>query len=134
MLKTSLNTKDILQKQFKHSFRGFNIEEVDQFLDIVIRDYDAFQKEITFLQAENERLVAKVDELSRQAKVSKTTRTTGIPTTGVTNFDILKRLSNLEKHVFDSKLAPESREQADTPISPTSNDSLGETRVIKPLS
>ena len=27
-----------------------------------------------------------------------------VPHTGTTNFDILKRISNLEKHVFGSKL------------------------------
>lgn len=71
MARISLSTKDILQKQFKRSFRGFDIEEVDAFLDLIIRDYDTFQKEISFLQAENERLLTKVDELSRQATVSK---------------------------------------------------------------
>ena len=104
MARISLSTKDILQKQFKRSFRGFDIEEVDAFLDLIIRDYDTFQKEISFLQAENERLLTKVDELSRQATVSKVNRTSNVSSSGVTNFDILKRLSNLEKHVFDSKL------------------------------
>ena len=99
-----LSTKDILNKQFKRSFRGFDIEEVDAFLDQIIRDYDTFQKEISFLQSENERLVNKVDELSKQATVTKGTRSASIPSAGVTNFDILKRLSNLEKHVFGSKL------------------------------
>ena len=51
MARISLSTKDILQKQFKRSFRGFDIEEVDAFLDLIIRDYDTFQKEISFLQA-----------------------------------------------------------------------------------
>ena len=31
MARISLSTKDILQKQFKRSFRGFDIEEVDAF-------------------------------------------------------------------------------------------------------
>ena len=53
----SLSTKDILQKQFKRSFRGFDIEEVDAFLDLIIRDYDTFQKEISFLQAEKWTLI-----------------------------------------------------------------------------
>ena len=60
-----LSTKDILNKQFKRSFRGFDIEEVDAFLDLIIRDYDTFQKEISFLQSENERLVNKVDDLEK---------------------------------------------------------------------
>ena len=116
-----LSTKDILNKQFKRSFRGFDIEEVDAFLDQIIRDYDTFQKEISYLQSENERLVNKVDELSKQATVTKGTRSASIPSAGVTNFDILKCLANLEKHVFDEKLEEDD------------DDDLDKTRVITPI-
>lgn len=132
MARISLSTKDILQKQFKRSFRGFDIEEVDAFLDLIIRDYDTFQKEISFLQAENERLLTKVDELSRQATVSKVNRTSNVSSSGVTNFDILKRLSNLEKHVFDSKL--EEGNGAHSSLNSTEDDDdFYKTRVITPL-
>lgn len=132
MARISLSTKDILQKQFKRSFRGFDIEEVDAFLDLIIRDYDTFQKEISFLQAENERLLTKVDELSRQATVSKVNRTSNVSSSGVTNFDILKRLSNLEKHVFDSKL--EEGNAAHSSLDSTEDDDdFYKTRVITPL-
>ena len=132
MARISLSTKDILQKQFKRSFRGFDIEEVDAFLDLIIRDYDTFQKEISFLQAENERLLTKVDELSRQATVSKVNRTSNVSSSGVTNFDILKRLSNLEKHVFDSKL--EDGNGAHSSLDSTEDDDdFYKTRVITPL-
>ena len=132
MARISLSTKDILQKQFKRSFRGFDIEEVDAFSDLIIRDYDTFQKEISFLQAENERLLTKVDELSRQATVSKVNRTSNVSSSGVTNFDILKRLSNLEKHVFDSKL--EEGNGAHSSLDSTEDDDdFYKTRVITPL-
>ena len=132
MARISLSTKDILQKQFKRSFRGFDIEEVDAFLDLIIRDYDTFQKEISFLQAENERLLTKVDELSRQATVSKVNRTSNVSSSGVTNFDILQRLSNLEKHVFDSKL--EEGNGAHSSLDSTEDDDdFYKTRVITPL-
>ena len=132
MARISLSTKDILQKQFKRSFRGFDIEEVDAFLDLIIRDYDTFQKEISFLQAENERLLTKVDELSRQATVSKVNRTSNVSSSGVTNFDILKRLSNLEKQVFDSKL--EEGNGAHSSLDSTEDDDdFYKTRVITPL-
>ena len=132
MARISLSTKDILQKQFKRSFRGFDIEEVDAFLDLIIRDYDTFQKEISFLQAENERLLTKVDELSRQATVSKVNRTSNVSSSGVTNFDILKRLSNLEKHVFDSKLE-EGNSTHSSLDSTEDDDDFYKTRIITPL-
>lgn len=132
MARISLSTKDILQKQFKRSFRGFDIEEVDAFLDLIIRDYDTFQKEISFLQAENERLLTKVDELSRQATVSKANRSSNISSSGVTNFDILKRLSNLEKHVFDSKLEEDSYSSHSQDVA-EDDDDFYKTRVITPV-
>lgn len=89
-----LTAKDILEKEFKTSMRGYNQEEVDQYLDIIIKDYEAFTQYIEELQSENEKLKKELEEARKQPP----------QTTGTTNFDILKRLSNLEKHVFGNKL------------------------------
>lgn len=91
-----LNSKVILEKEFKKQMKGYNIDEVDQFLDIIMEDYDTFNKIIEELQMENERLKKELENASK-----KTQPTQNI---GNTNFDILKRLSNLEKHVFGNKL------------------------------
>lgn len=103
MAERILTTKDILQKEFKTSMRGYNPTEVDEYLDDVIRDYELYNKELTQLKAENERLLSKVDELTKQTTLNKPTYSAQ-PSSTVTNFDILKRLSNLERHVFGSKL------------------------------
>lgn len=103
MADRKLTTKDILQKEFKTSMRGYNPTEVDEYLDDVIRDYELYNKELTQLKAENERLLSKVDELTKQATLTKPSYSAQ-PSSTVTNFDILKRLSNLERHVFGSKL------------------------------
>ena len=89
----------ILEKEFKKSMKGYNVDEVDQFLDIIREDYDAFTTKIAALEEENERLKQEMSNTSRKSS-------TPPPPTGAsnTNFDILKRLSNLEKHVFGSKL------------------------------
>lgn len=104
MTDKNLTTKDILQKEFKTSMRGYNAGEVDEFLDMIIRDYESYQKDLAFLQSENERLRSRVDELTKQAALGKRSQSSSSPASGATNFDILKRLSNLEKHVFGSKL------------------------------
>lgn len=105
MADKNLTTKDILQKEFKSAMRGYNVAEVDEFLDMIIRDYESYQKDLSYLQSENERLMSRVDELTKQAVLSKPTQSTATTVgSGVTNFDILKRLSNLEKHVFGAKL------------------------------
>jgi len=97
-----LTQKEILEKDFKTKMRGYDPTEVDEFLDVVIRDYDAFQKEIEQLQAENDRLLDKVDEQAKQLSTQGSSSNQSNAT--VSNFDILKRLSNLERHVFGSKL------------------------------
>lgn len=95
-MELKLKPSDILEKEFKTGLRGYNQEEVDIFLDSIIQDYEAYEKKISQLQLENKQLK---DELAETPK-----RTQQAPQTGATNFDILKRLSHLEKHVFGSKL------------------------------
>ncbi|HWO76348.1 MAG TPA: cell division regulator GpsB [Bacillus sp. (in: firmicutes)] len=94
--KIRLSAKEILEKEFKTGVRGYKQEEVDKFLDIIIKDYETFSQEIEELQQENLRLKKQLDEVSKKQQP--------VQQTGTTNFDILKRLSNLEKHVFGSKL------------------------------
>ena len=93
--KVKLTAKDILEKEFKTAMRGYKQEDVDKFLDYIIKDYETFHQEIEELQQENMRLRKQLEEASKRPATQ---------TAGTTNFDILKRLSNLEKHVFGSKL------------------------------
>ena len=97
-----LTQKEILEKDFNNKMRGYNPTEVDEFLDIVIRDYESFQNEIDSLKSENNRLLDKLDEQAKQMSTQQQNQ--GQSSSSVTNFDILKRLSNLERHVFGSKL------------------------------
>lgn len=93
-----LTSKDILEKDFKTAMRGYNQEEVDEFLDIIIQDYDAFKVEI-------ERLQQEIDRLKKApAEQPKTRSVQAVPNHQV-NYDVLKRLSNLEKAVFGKKFA-----------------------------
>ncbi|WP_085992061.1 cell division regulator GpsB [Oceanobacillus senegalensis] len=92
-----LNGKDILEKDFKTGMRGYNQEEVDEFLDLIIQDYDAFQQEIARLHQEIEKL--------RKTSTEQTTRLRSPQQPTQVNYDILKRLSNLEKAVFGKKFA-----------------------------
>ena len=74
--------------------------------DGIIRDYEAFTNEIDRLKEENAKLFSRVDELTKQLSVSKNVSAqTPQTNAAATNYDILKRLSNLERHVFGSKLS-----------------------------
>lgn len=104
MANTTYTAKDILQQEFKTKMRGYDPIEVDEFLDGIIKDYETFTKEILTLQEENDRLNAKVAQLSKSQAISSRIQTEAPKSQAVTNFDILKRLSNLEKEVFGKKL------------------------------
>lgn len=89
-----LTTEKILEKTFKKQVRGYNEVEVDEFLDMVIQDYEAFTQEIEQLKQENDRLKR---SQGQQANRQQATGPTQV------NYDVLKRLSNLEKKVFGQK-------------------------------
>ncbi|GEM01436.1 DivIVA domain-containing protein [Halolactibacillus halophilus] len=93
---TQLSTKDILDKDFKTSMRGYNQEEVDAYLDIVIQDYEALESKIKQLEEAQSRVSRKPEEPVRP-RVQATNHQA--------NYDILKRVSNLEKAVFGKKYA-----------------------------
>ena len=90
-----LNGKEILEKDFKTAMRGYNQDEVDEFLDIIINDYEKFQQQIEKLQLENERLKKRIDQPTTRINQQNTQ----------SNYDVLMRLSNLEKEVFGKKFA-----------------------------
>ncbi|MDM5187848.1 cell division regulator GpsB [Bacillus sp. DX4.1] len=105
--KIKLTAKDILEKEFKTGMRGYQQEEVDKFLDMVIKDYEAFHKELEQLKQQNVRLKRELEEQKvAVTQVPQQSAPTPVPQPvyNNTNTDILKRLSNLEKAVFGSKL------------------------------
>lgn len=105
--KIKLTAKDILEKEFKTGMRGYQQEEVDKFLDMIIKDYEAFHKEFEQLKQQNARLKRELEEQKVAAtQVQQQPAPTPVAQSVYNNknTDILKRLSNLEKAVFGSKL------------------------------
>lgn len=102
-----LTPQDILRKEFKPKRMGvgFDPNDVDTFLDEIIKDYDTFNKNQNDLEDENRRLRTQIEELNSQlALASSQKATVAAPTAGTTNMDILKRLSNLERRVFGAQI------------------------------
>ena len=55
---------DIEQQEFSRSFRGYNEEEVDDFLDKIVKDYEELINENVRLNEEIERMHEKLKEFS----------------------------------------------------------------------
>ena len=99
-----LTPQDILEKEFKIDARGYRPQEVDKFLDIVIRDYTEYnstikklEKDIKDLVEDNTKLKQEMRKLNEELEVSKSSETSNRT---LTNVDLLKRISQLEKAVF----------------------------------
>ena len=98
--KKFLTAKEILEKDFKIDARGYRPQEVDQFLDMIIKDYVDFETttkrlvtEIKALENENAKLQAEIRNLKASLDIAGSNK-------GVTNVDLLKRISDLEKVVY----------------------------------
>lgn len=125
MNKIHFTPEQILKKKFKQKLRGYDPTDVDSFLDMVIRDYETYSKETQALRDENDKLRHKVDQLNQGVPVSNNqqpvdansaegvqpsaepaqsaTQSAQPQLDNATAMDILKRLSNLENHVYGSQ-------------------------------
>lgn len=101
--KIELSPQDILEKEFKIDTRGYRLKEVDQFLDMIIGDYEQFYHIINDLEKEKADLLGEIMNLKqelRNVKMSAEIVKSGKEMPEVTNVDLLRRLSKLEKMVY----------------------------------
>ncbi len=101
--KLFLTPQEILDKEFKTDTMGYRPQEVDGFLDMVIRDYNEFINKINRLQRENKELQDdKAKLLQENRKLRSIIESAKDSTTGASynNVDLLRRISNLEKVVY----------------------------------
>ncbi len=97
-----LTSQDILDKEFKVDTRGYRPQEVDKFLDIVIRDYDEFNSCISNLEENNKTLMEENMRLKQQIRnlTMKLETIQDNTSNGTNTADVLRRLSNLEKIIY----------------------------------
>lgn len=98
-----LTVKDILEKNFKIDTRGFRPQEVDKFLDIIIRDYEEWTNIVNELEAEKNELLNENMKLKQEIRLLKTkldVASSSTETHTSNNADVLRRLSNLEKIIY----------------------------------
>ena len=97
-----LTPQEILEKEFKIDARGYRPQEVDKFLDMVIRDYTEYsnivkhlEKSIKDLNDDNIKLKQEIRRLQEVAASNSEA-----PSRSASNVDLLKRISQLEKVVY----------------------------------
>ncbi len=99
-----LTPQEILEKEFKVDARGYRPQEVDKYLDMVIRDYAEFisiikskDKEIKDLTEDNIKLKQEIRRLRTTIEAAGEGNN---QTRSINNIDVLRRISQLEKIVY----------------------------------
>ena len=96
----NLSSKDILEKEFKIDTRGYRLKEVDQYLDLIISDYEQFFKILKEKDKEKEELLDEIMSLKQEIRnlktsleIAKTSESDeSLANKAATNIDIMKRL------------------------------------------
>ena len=98
-----LTSRDILEKDFKIDTRGYRPQEVDRFLDMIIKDYEEMNTIIRDLEREKKQLVEdnlllkqEIRNLKTKIEMLADSDNNGI----MTNADMLRRISKLEKIIY----------------------------------
>ncbi len=98
-----LTSRDILEKEFKLDTRGYRPQEVDKYLDIVIKDYDEMNSIIRDLEREKKQLIEDNIALKQEVRNLKTkieVLSDSEDSGNVSNADVLRRISKLEKIIY----------------------------------
>ena len=98
-----LTGKDILEKEFKIDTRGYRPQEVDKFLDVIIRDYEEIMVIIKELENDKKEMIEdniKLKQENRNLRTKLEVLREGTANGEVSNADLLRRLSNLEKIIY----------------------------------
>lgn len=97
----ALTSGEILEKEFKIDARGYRLQEVDKFLDIVIHDYNEYNSIIKELAIQNNELAEENEKLKHEVRNLKSNlEALKYAEKEVTNVDLIRRVSQLEKIIL----------------------------------
>lgn len=97
----TLTRQDILEKEFKIDARGYRLQEVDKFLDVIIKDYNEYNNIIKSLEKEKRELAQENTVLKNEVRNLKSSiEAARIGEKEITNVDLLRRISQLEKIIL----------------------------------
>ena len=97
----TLTMQDILEKEFKIDARGYRLQEVDKFLDVIIKDYNEYNNIIKSLEKEKRELAQENTVLKNEVRnLNSSIEAARIGEKEITNVDLLRRISQLEKIIL----------------------------------
>ena len=97
----SLSSHDIYEQDFKINARGYSMQEVDRFLDIVIKDYNEYNNIVRELAVKSNQLTQENEKLKQEVRNLKSNlEALRYSEKEVTNVDLIRRVSQLEKIIL----------------------------------
>ena len=101
--KIVLSPEEIYEKEFKVDARGYRPQEVDNFLDLIIKHYSEFiklirgyERELQSMSDENSKLKQQIRKLQTELEAQESSSNSS----NINNVDLLRRISQLEKIVY----------------------------------
>lgn len=96
-----LTNKDIYEKEFKVDTRGYRPQEVDKFLDDIMRDYEEWEHIVDELETQKKEQLEEIIKLKQEIRYLKTELDVAKESKPeINNTDLLRRISNLEKIIY----------------------------------
>jgi len=97
----ALSSAEIFEKEFKIDARGYRMQEVDKFLDMIIHDYNEFNSIIKELAIKNNKLLEENEDLKTEIRNLKSDmEAVKYSEKEITNVDLIRRVSQLEKIIL----------------------------------
>lgn len=108
--KLTLSSDDIVNKEFSLQYKGYVPQEVDIFLDEVVKNYevieeirDYYETQNKALQKTNSVLRAKIDDLETKLEIEKNKNNSIEKVDSTSNLDLIKKIAKLESELFQTK-------------------------------
>ena len=115
IISMNYNSKTLLDVKFSKNVKGYDALEVDQTLDLVIDDYDDYEKQLALDKKSIDKLKKEVADLKEQVrklevdnkKLKKTVDSIPSgPQVNKANIDLLTRISKLEAALYKKGVDP----------------------------
>lgn len=100
-----LCANDIYEMEFNVEPKGYDAQQVDRFLDLILKDYNAFEKNISTLQSDFIALKMELEETKKKLEEKNNDyeiilqQKKDLEEKGLRNADIINRLSKLESQI-----------------------------------
>jgi len=112
--KLTLTSDEIVNKEFSLQYKGYVPQEVDSFLDEVVKNYevieeirDYYETQNKALQKTNSVLRSKIDDLETKLEIEKNKNNSIEKVDNSSNLDLIKKIAKLESELFQTKQALE---------------------------